>query len=110
MMTDTNSRLSPRRATALGRTAALASSRFSLLAVLALFAPIGCATTPDSTRSDRSEGWDAARHEWLPAKQSFSIVDHVTEWRDLGARLIGGCCRTTPETIRAIRAKLELEL
>jgi len=27
-------------------------------------------------------------------------------WYDAGARLIGGCCRTTPDTIRAIRAAL----
>jgi homocysteine S-methyltransferase len=28
--------------------------------------------------------------------------DKVGEWQTLGARLIGGCCRTTPQDIRAI--------
>ena len=28
----------------------------------------------------------------------------VVEWYRLGARLIGGCCRTTPDDIRALRA------
>lgn len=30
------------------------------------------------------------------------FVSHVQEWRKAGAQLIGGCCRTTPNTIRAI--------
>ena len=64
-------------------------------------------TKPLAAYPNSGEGWDSTRHEWLPAEQSFSIVDHVIEWRELGARLIGGCCRTTPDTIRAIRAKLE---
>lgn len=64
-------------------------------------------TKPLAAYPNSGEGWDAARHKWRPAEASFSIVDHVIEWRDLGARLIGGCCRTTPETIRAIGAKLE---
>ncbi len=63
-------------------------------------------TKPLAAYPNSGEGWDAARHEWLPAEASFSIVDHVIEWRDLGARLIGGCCRTTPATIRAIAARL----
>ena len=67
----------------------------------------GATTKPLAAYPNSGEGWDAARHEWIPAEESFSIVDHVIEWRDLGARLIGGCCRTTPETIRAIAAKLE---
>lgn len=27
---------------------------------------------------------------------------HATRWRDLGAKIIGGCCRTTPSTIQII--------
>ena len=67
----------------------------------------GATTKPLAAYPNSGEGWDAARHEWLPSEESFSIVDHVIEWHDLGARLIGGCCRTTPETIRAIAATLE---
>lgn len=62
---------------------------------------------PLAAYPNSGEGWDAARHEWIPAEESFSIVDHVIEWRGLGARLIGGCCRTTPATIRALAARLQ---
>lgn len=31
----------------------------------------------------------------------------ATKWRDLGAKLIGGCCRTTPSTIKAISRDLK---
>lgn len=30
------------------------------------------------------------------------FVSYVTKWHEAGASLIGGCCRTTPNTIRAI--------
>ncbi|CAN1233126.1 Homocysteine S-methyltransferase 2 [Linum perenne] len=30
------------------------------------------------------------------------FVSHVNKWCDAGACLVGGCCRTTPNTIRAI--------
>ena len=28
---------------------------------------------------------------------------HALRWYKMGARIIGGCCRTTPDTIKAIR-------
>lgn len=62
---------------------------------------------PLAVYPNSGEGWDASTHEWTPAGAAFSIVDHAAEWRALGARLIGGCCRTTPETIRAMRAALD---
>ena len=34
------------------------------------------------------------------------FVSYVTKWREDGAALIGGCCRTTPNTIRAIARAL----
>jgi homocysteine S-methyltransferase len=37
-------------------------------------------------------------------------VSRVGEWRRAGAALIGGCCRTSPATVRAIaRAVREAE-
>ncbi len=56
---------------------------------------------------NRGETWDAARHRWLPAEGSPPIVACAPEWYAAGARLIGGCCRTTPETIGAIALALE---
>lgn len=30
------------------------------------------------------------------------FVSYVGKWREAGASLFGGCCRTTPNTIKAI--------
>jgi homocysteine S-methyltransferase len=37
----------------------------------------------------------------------FDFSGSVPQWRAAGARLIGGCCRTGPEHIRAIRKSLK---
>lgn len=34
------------------------------------------------------------------------FVSYVSKWHEAGASLIGGCCRTTPNTIRAIAKAL----
>lgn len=40
---------------------------------------------------------------WSDDKSTMrSIASYVSEWKELGARLIGGCCRVLPEDIRAI--------
>ncbi|KAL3501713.1 hypothetical protein ACH5RR_036162 [Cinchona calisaya] len=55
------------------------------------------------------EIWDGVAKRWLPSKcfddEKFELF--ATRWRDAGAKLIGGCCRTTPETIRAISKVLK---
>ncbi|XP_059655512.1 homocysteine S-methyltransferase 1 [Cornus florida] len=55
------------------------------------------------------EVWDGIAKRWLPLKcfgdDKFALL--ATRWRDAGAKLIGGCCRTTPSTIRAISKALK---
>jgi homocysteine S-methyltransferase len=48
------------------------------------------------------ESYNAAKNDWNgdPATESFG--DQARDWYDAGARLIGGCCRTTPDDIRVI--------
>ena len=46
--------------------------------------------------------YDAAVKNWKGESQSFST--YVNTWYEAGARLIGGCCRTTPEDIKGIAA------
>ena len=54
------------------------------------------------------ERWDAGRRRWIPGEGPFDFGAGARRWRERGARLIGGCCRTGPETIRTIRASLQL--
>jgi len=49
------------------------------------------------------ETYDAAGKRWLPGEQALDLGRACQEWRSLGARLIGGCCRTGPAQIRLIR-------
>ena len=48
------------------------------------------------------ETYDAAKNNWdgQPVYESFS--EEAKEWYRAGARMIGGCCRTTPDDIRGI--------
>ncbi|KAL3505966.1 hypothetical protein ACH5RR_031348 [Cinchona calisaya] len=54
------------------------------------------------------ETYDGVRKEWVPTTgvAEVDFVSYVGKWRDSGASLIGGCCRTTPNTIRAIAKAL----
>lgn len=56
------------------------------------------------------EDWDAARRCWVGAVGEFDPQQDVPRWYGLGARLLGGCCRTTPVTIRAIRQALSSQI
>lgn len=48
------------------------------------------------------EQYDAGSKTWHSAPSGCTLRDKLPEWRAAGARLIGGCCRTTPQDIAAI--------
>lgn len=48
------------------------------------------------------EAWDAANHCWVPGTATPDFAAPTQLWYAAGARLIGGCCRTGPEDIRAM--------
>jgi homocysteine S-methyltransferase len=48
------------------------------------------------------ETYDASKNDWNGDPVLDSFGEQAREWYDSGARLIGGCCRTTPEDIRVI--------
>jgi homocysteine S-methyltransferase len=50
------------------------------------------------------ERWDAVTRTWLGAPAP--LADAVPAWVAAGARLVGGCCRSTPDDIAAIAAAL----
>jgi len=55
---------------------------------------------------NRGEGWDPDTGEWIPCERPVNLPELAITWRNLGAKIIGGCCRTTPEDIRQMRAAL----
>jgi homocysteine S-methyltransferase len=48
------------------------------------------------------ESYNAQRNDWNGDPVLDSFGEQAREWYEAGARLIGGCCRTTPEDIRVI--------
>jgi homocysteine S-methyltransferase len=56
---------------------------------------------------NRGAFWDPVRKVWVdPPRQDPRPLLRPVEWRDAGARLIGGCCGTTPDDIAAMAAVL----
>uniref|UniRef100_A0A0D9XJV0 Uncharacterized protein n=1 Tax=Leersia perrieri TaxID=77586 RepID=A0A0D9XJV0_9ORYZ len=50
------------------------------------------------------ESYDPIRKEWVECSgiSHEDFVSYVRKWHEAGASLIGGCCRTSPDTIRGI--------
>jgi homocysteine S-methyltransferase len=53
------------------------------------------------------EAWDPAHNCWVGGTGVVDFTIPAQRWYAAGARLIGGCCRTTPDDIRAMRAALK---
>ncbi|MDQ1093962.1 homocysteine S-methyltransferase [Xanthomonas sacchari] len=53
------------------------------------------------------ERYDADRKCWqADGADAGTLADHLAAWRAAGARLIGGCCRTTPQDIAQLARRL----
>ncbi|XP_010552757.1 PREDICTED: homocysteine S-methyltransferase 2 [Tarenaya hassleriana] len=54
------------------------------------------------------ESYDADRKEWVEntGVGDEDFVSYVEKWCEAGVCLVGGCCRTTPNTIRGIYKRL----
>ena len=50
--------------------------------------------------------YDAAGKRWLAAETAPDLAAAAPGWVELGARVVGGCCRTGPGEIRALRQRL----
>ncbi|MDZ5710657.1 homocysteine S-methyltransferase [Jeotgalibacillus haloalkalitolerans] len=50
------------------------------------------------------EKYNAVTKVWGGESSSDQFAEDAKKWHKAGARIIGGCCRTTPEDIRAIAA------
>ena len=56
------------------------------------------------------EHWDAARHCWAEGEREEGFGTLPQKWCALGARLIGGCCRTGVEDVRVLREVLGVKV
>jgi homocysteine S-methyltransferase len=52
------------------------------------------------------ERWDPAKRCWTGTRDPEAFADLAARWRDAGATILGGCCRTGPAHVRALRARL----
>jgi homocysteine S-methyltransferase len=56
---------------------------------------------------NRGAFWDSVRKVWVdPPRQDARPALRPLEWREAGARLVGGCCGTTPDDIAAMATEL----
>jgi len=78
------------------------------LAESLLQAVAGVTNKPLVIYPNSGERWDAAGRRWAAGEEPFDFAAAAPRWHGLGARLIGGCCRTTPATIAAIREVLTM--
>jgi homocysteine S-methyltransferase len=51
------------------------------------------------------ETWDAVAKVWRGDAHAPTLADHAAAWGAAGAVMLGGCCRTTPADIAALRAR-----
>ncbi|MFI6319368.1 homocysteine S-methyltransferase [Nonomuraea sp. NPDC050556] len=52
------------------------------------------------------ETWDAEARRWEGLADPVEYGEAAAQWQAAGASMVGGCCRTTPEHIRQVRAHL----
>ncbi|EMD1657795.1 homocysteine S-methyltransferase [Pluralibacter gergoviae] len=66
----------------------------------------GLTALPLVVYPNSGEHYDAVSKTWHPHGESAAcLADYLPQWLDAGARLIGGCCRTTPADIAGLRAR-----
>jgi homocysteine S-methyltransferase len=53
------------------------------------------------------EGWDAAARRWTGDGADHVDAAAAARWRALGASLIGGCCRVTPDQVAGLAPAME---
>lgn len=64
-------------------------------------------TKPLLVYPNSGEQYDPITKTWVTRIDKQSLVDHIDEWLCIGAKMIGGCCRTGPLDIAKIAEKLK---
>ena len=63
-------------------------------------------TKPLMAYPNSGEAYDATTKTWTPAGAGSDPAEEAPRWRDSGATVLGGCCRTGPDTIARMRLRL----
>jgi homocysteine S-methyltransferase len=66
----------------------------------------GATDKPLVAYPNRGDVWDSVARGWIVRGTSADYGTLAKEWRELGARIIGGCCGTTPADVRKMSAAL----
>lgn len=61
---------------------------------------------PIAVYPNSGEGWNAVERSWTGQSDILDFGRLARLWAEAGAQMIGGCCRTTPAHIRAVREGL----
>lgn len=69
-----------------------------------LHSAAGCGAKPLLVYPNSGETYDAEHKCWHGIRDAQAFAEAALGWKAAGARLIGGCCRTTPEDIAALAA------
>lgn len=64
---------------------------------------VALAASPNS-----GEQWDAKARRWIGTTGQQTLAQWALKYREAGATIFGGCCRTKPEDIAAMRAEFPL--
>lgn len=66
----------------------------------------GLTVLPLVVYPNSGEHYDAVSKTWHHhGEHCAQLADYLPQWQAAGARLIGGCCRTTPADIAALKAR-----
>lgn len=60
-------------------------------------------TLPVLVYPNSGETWQIESRTWAGFEHTHRIAEMAPAWIELGVEAIGGCCRTTPDHIRALR-------
>jgi homocysteine S-methyltransferase len=70
----------------------------------------GATTKPILAYPNSGEVYDATQKRWTGESTCSSFATHARAWFAAGARVIGGCCRTSPEHIRELSTVIDLSV
>ncbi len=66
----------------------------------------GATAKPIVVYPNSGEDWDAEHRCWKGSSDPVDFGRFAQQWRDAGAQIIGGCCRTGPDHVRSICATI----